>query len=95
MSDKLLPCPFCGNKRIEDALFISEKWPLPEKSQWLWRISCGNCSFLIEGNGPNPDHLINYWNMRLDSADIARIEDGVTRVIRDVLFGKGTHESNK
>ena len=28
MSDKLLPCPFCGNKNINDPVVLFDEWPI-------------------------------------------------------------------
>ncbi len=62
MSDKLLPCPYCGNKDIDDPVILRDEWSVAEEKRYTWRISCGKCSCLIEGYGENPNHLIDHWN---------------------------------
>ena len=65
MSDKLLPCPFCGNKNINDPVVLFDEWPIPEEKDTNGALAGGKCSYLVEGYGKNPNHLIDNWNSRM------------------------------
>jgi hypothetical protein len=57
--ERLLPCPFCGEKRI----FMNE----PSKFHRYGAINCPACLVLMPGETSNIDELISAWNVRADA----------------------------
>jgi Lar family restriction alleviation protein len=60
MSDKLKPCPFCGNDPIG-----------PEPADSDWWIECEHCEIVMDGSKAE---LIKRWNTRFYDQRIKTLE---------------------
>lgn len=61
MSEELLPCPFCGSKRLAYSKHF---------------INCVECGVLITGKGSQEEHIA-VWNTRVDPCNIFKYRDSL------------------
>ena len=60
MTDKLLPCPFCGGNDIQ----IDEMESFWDKNETSWRVLCIDC--IAETAGDTKEQAIAAWNRRAE-----------------------------
>jgi hypothetical protein len=70
--ERLLPCPFCGEKRI----FMNE----PSKFHRYGAINCPACLVLMPGETSNIDELISAWNVRADAQPATALRDYLVQI---------------
>ena len=68
MTDKLLPCPFCGGNEHQ----IDEMESFWDKNETSWRVLCIDC--IAETAGDTKEQAIAAWNRRADAVPVVRGE---------------------
>ena len=64
MTDKLLPCPFCGGNDIQ----TDEMESFWDKNETSWRVLCIDC--IAETAGDTKEQAIAAWNRRSDAVPV-------------------------
>ena len=62
MTQKLLPCPHCGNAEL-DGPHLREY--VGDHRYPAWWVECGQCPCSMEADGETPEALIAAWNKRI------------------------------
>jgi hypothetical protein len=82
MTDKLLPCPFCG----EDMADLQELSPSPWDGKIYWRVICMNCCCEIADDSRLK--AVRAWNTRPSTQSTREFVD---RLVRHQRLLKAKH----
>lgn len=95
MTEKLKPCPFCGNT---DDLIIPAGWyaELDPEAQPRFAVFCGNCG-AMGPSGPEQLKRCVGWNTRASDAvrDLLAACDEMVRVLRRDVADRMFHKARE